>query len=118
MPSFTLSGETHEYLNSQAFGDPAEVRSWEYGHYPKVVATLSLTGGGSVDVYAKASRWSPTHISVSWMDDEQHSYWAWVPKDNVRPATDSEWDIDQYRRCPEHLRGIRWGKRLPGFLPA
>lgn len=32
--------------------------------------------------------------------------------------TESVWDIAEYLRCPEQLRGIRGGNRLPGFIPA
>jgi hypothetical protein len=116
MPDFTLDGTTYEYLTPDG-GPVEETRSWEYGKYPKVMATIPLTGGGTIDVYAQAARWTPTHILVAWSDDTNHPHTAWIPKANVRKVTDSEWDINQYRRTPEHLRGIRWGKRLPGFLP-
>ncbi|WP_231745516.1 hypothetical protein [Arthrobacter sp. EpRS71] len=33
---------------------------------------------------------------------------AWLPKDDVRPVTDSEGDIDEYNRCPGWLRVVRW----------
>ncbi len=55
---------------------------------------------------------------MSWADDGRHAHWAWIPAGNVERVTDSDWDIEAYRRCPEHLRNIRWGNRLPGFLPA
>jgi hypothetical protein len=116
MPDFTLDGETYNYLTPDG-GRPEETHSWEYGKYPKVMATIPLTDGGTVDVYARASRWTPTHVNVTWLDDTDHPHTAWVPKNNVRRVTDSEWDIEEYRRRPEHLRSIRWGKRLPGFLP-
>lgn len=50
-------------------------------------------------------------------DDEGHYHSAWVPKENVRRMTASEWDIIEYHQCPPELRCIRCGKRLPGFLP-
>lgn len=56
--------------------------------------------------------------SVSWRDDAWQTHWAWIPAANVRRLTESEWDIIEYHRCPENLRGIKWGSRLPGFLPA
>lgn len=87
-----------------------------YGNYPKVLASLPLATGGTVDVYAHAQRWTPAHVLASWLDGEWHPQWAWVPAGNVRRVTDSEWDIDEYRRCPEHLRGVRRGERLPGML--
>lgn len=55
---------------------------------------------------------------MTWQDDDWHSHWAWIPAGNVRRVHDSEWDIEKYRHCPENLRGVRWGNRLPGFLPA
>ncbi|SDK78650.1 hypothetical protein [Arthrobacter sp. ok362] len=117
MASFTLDGTTYEYLRPDP-GHPAEeARSWEYGNYPKVMATVPLAGGATVDVYAVAERWNPSFILVAWGDDEDHKHWAWIPAGNVRRVTDSEWDIEEYRRCPEKLRPIRWGNRLPGFLP-
>lgn len=118
MPSFTQDGTTYEYLKPIGSESHEDVQSWEYGHYPKVLAAVPLAGGGTVNVYGESSRWSSTHVSVSWVDDNQQTSWAWIPKANVRRATDSEWDIDQYRRCAEVNRVIRWGKRLPGFLPA
>jgi hypothetical protein len=82
-----------------------------------VSADVPLAGGGTVTVYAHADRWTATRIIVSWFDDENHHQWAWVPSANVRRVTDSEWDIEQYR-CRANLRSVRWGTRLPGFLPA
>jgi hypothetical protein len=117
MASFTLDGETYEYLRPDPGHPPEVTRSWEYGKYPKVMASVPLAAGGTMDVYAHADRWNPSHILVSWVDDEWHHHWAWVPAGNVRRVTDSQWDIEEYRRCPEHLRGVRWGTRLPGFLP-
>lgn len=81
------------------------------------MANVPLAGGGTMDVYAVAERWTPTYILVSWADDGDHKHWSWIPAGNVRRVTDSEWDIEDYRRCPEKLRGIRWGNRLPEFLP-
>lgn len=117
MDSFTQDGATYEYLKPAGFDSPTEVRSWEYGHYPKVLAAVPLTAGGTVDVYGESTRWSATHISVSWVDDKAKTCWAWIPKANVRRATDSEWDVDQYRRCHPENRVIRWRDRFPGFLP-
>lgn len=118
MASFTLDGETYEYIRQDPGHPPEENRSWEYGKYPKVMASLPLAGGGTVDVYAQADRWNPSHILVSWQDHERHPHWAWIPAGNVRRVNDSEWDVEEYWRCPENLRGVRWGNRLPGFLPA
>lgn len=117
MPSFAQDGTTYEYLKPTGFKSPEDVQSGEYGKYPKVLAAAPLADGGTADVYGESTRWSPTHISVSWVDHKGHTHSAWVPKENVRRATDSEWDSDQYRRCPEDLRVVRWGERLPG-IPA
>ncbi|SDL61376.1 hypothetical protein SAMN04487916_111101 [Arthrobacter sp. ov407] len=81
------------------------------------MATLPLADGATVDDYAVAERWNPSYVLVSWADDGDQAHWAWIPCRNVRRVTDSEWDIEEYRRCPKNLRGIRWGDRLPGFLP-
>jgi hypothetical protein len=63
MTSFTLDGETYEYLRPDP-GHPAEeTRSWEYGNYPKVMASVPLNGG-TVRVYAVAERWNPSYILV------------------------------------------------------
>jgi hypothetical protein len=118
MASFSLDGETFEYLKPDPGHSPEDAKSWEYGKYPKVLATLPLAGGGTVTVYAVAERWNPSHILVSWADDGRHAHWAWIPAGNVERVTDSEWDIWEYHRCPENLRSIQWGDRLPGFLPA
>lgn len=117
MRSFTLDGQTYEYLLPDS-GPSENIRSWEYGKYPKIMVTLPLTGGATIELYARANRWNPSHVLVSWNDDEGRGHGAWVPAGNVRRVTDSEWDIEEYRRCPEHLRHLRWADRLPGFLPA
>ncbi|WP_400158532.1 hypothetical protein [Arthrobacter sp. BPSS-3] len=118
MPSFTLDGETFEYLQPDSGNGPEDAQSWTYGAYPKVRAAVPLAAGGSVPVYASAERWNPSSVLVRWADDGRHSHWAWIPAGNVERVTDSEWDIEEYRRCPEKFRAIRWGDRLPGFLPA
>lgn len=113
MASFTLDGRTYEYVRPDSGHQPEDAKSWEYGKRPRVMAV-----GGTVDVYAHAERWNPSHILVSWADDDLNVHWAWVPAGNVRRVTDSEWDIEEYRHCPEGLRRVQWGNRLPGFLPA
>lgn len=113
MASFTLDGETFEYLRPDPGHSPEEAKSWTYGSYPKIRASLPLADGGTVSVYAHAERWNPSHILVRWADDGDHGHWAWIPAGNVERVNDSEWDIEEYRRCP-----VRWGNRLAGFLPA
>ncbi|CAH0256393.1 hypothetical protein SRABI26_03278 [Arthrobacter sp. Bi26] len=117
MASFTLDGQTYEYLRSAAGHSAEETKSWEYGNYPRVMARVPLAAGGTVDVDASAERWNASNVLVSWTDDDDHKHWAWVPAGNVRRVTESEWDIEEYRRCPEKLCAIKWGNRLPGFLP-
>jgi hypothetical protein len=41
----------------------------------------------------------------------------WIAAGNVRRVTDSEWDVEEYRRCREKLRAIQRSNRLPGFFP-
>ena len=118
MASFTLDGRTFEYLKPDPGHSPEDARSWEYGKYPKALATLPLADGGTATVYAVAERRNPSHVLVSWADDDRHADWAWIPAGNVERVTDSDWDIEEDRRCPENLRSIRWANRLPGFLPA
>lgn len=115
--SFRLSGETYDFLSPEREGPVEDVRSWEMDHYPRVRAQVPLKDGGFVSVYAHATHWNRTQVSVRWYDDEKDSLTAWLPKEAVRPVTESEWDIDEYNRCPDWLRVVRWGKRLPGFLP-
>jgi hypothetical protein len=116
MPTFTLDGVPYEYATPPP-PTPDKVQSWEYGDWPRVEAAVPLTGGGTVAVYAEASRWGVEQVHVRWQDDEGHYHQAWVPKENVRRMTPSEWDIIEFHRCPEDLRHIQWGKRMPGFLP-
>ena len=118
MASSTLDGETFEYLKPEPGHAPEDARSWTYGNYPKIRANIPLVDGTTVTVYAVAERWNPSHVLVSWQDDGRHAHWAWIPAGNVDRVSDSEWDIEEYRRCPDKLRAIRWGDRLPGFLPA
>lgn len=83
MASFTLDGETHEYLMPDPGHAPEDTQSWMYGQRPKILASLPLAGGGTVDVYAHADRWNPSHILANWLDDERHAHWAWIPAGNV-----------------------------------
>lgn len=117
MSTFTLAGAAYDYLKPSSGHPPEACHSWIYGQYPKVLAAVPLTDGGTVDVYAHAERWNPSKIIVSWLDDDRHPHWAWIPAGNVRRVTDSEWDIIEYHRCSAERRPIRWGDRLPGFLP-
>jgi hypothetical protein len=90
------------------------------GRLPFPLTGLDTDNGGEFTNYALAGWATERNIyftRVSWVDDEWHHHWAWIPAGNVRRVTDSEWDIEEYRRCPEKLRWIRWGNRLPGFLP-
>lgn len=117
MPTFTLAGVKYEYLSPAAPGAPADIQSWEYGQWPRVEAAVRLTAGGTMSVYGGAMRWVANEISVQWVDDKGHMHSAWLPKDNVRRLAASEWDIIEYHQCPPELRSVRWGNRLPGFLP-
>lgn len=117
MPISPRPGVEYDYLTPKIEGDPEEVHSWEYGRWPRVEAAVPLKTGGSVNVYGEAMRWGHDHIITRWLDDVGHTHTAWIPKDNVRRLTTSEWDIIEYHQCPPALRSIRWGKRLPGFLP-
>ncbi|MFS0718831.1 hypothetical protein ABC337_05100 [Arthrobacter sp. 1P04PC] len=116
MPSFTLDGVTYTYTQEPP-GRPAETHSWQYGRYPKVRVTL-CTVPLPLSVYALAARWNGDSILVEWEDDDRRKHWTWVDGAAVERATASEWDIWEYHRCPENLRGVRWGDRLPGFPPA
>ncbi|BCW61827.1 hypothetical protein [Arthrobacter sp. StoSoilB22] len=115
--SFLLDGATYEFTHPERVGPHEDIRSWELGHYPKVHAQVPLKAGGTVAVYAEATQWNKTQISVQWYDDDKVSLTAWLSREKVRPVTNSEWDIDEYNRCPEWLRSVQWGKRPPGFLP-
>lgn len=117
MPTFTLAGVVYDYLTPKLEGDPENVHSWEYGKWPRVEAEVPLVAGGSVKVYGQTSRWGHNHVLTSWLDDEGHGHSAWLPATSVRRLTASEWDIIEYHQCPPALRPIRWGKRLPGFIP-
>lgn len=117
MPTFILDGVTYDYLQPRPDVGPASTHSWEYGHWPRVEAHVPLTDGGSVSVYGEATRWGGAQLLVQWRDDSGHYQDAWLPAASVRKLTASEWDIIEYHACPENLRSIRWGNRLPGFLP-
>lgn len=117
MPTFTLAGVKYEYLTPELEGDRDEVHSWEYGNWPCVEAEIPLQSGGTVKVFGEAMRWGHGLILTRWRDDGGHMHSAWLPKDNVRRLTPSEWDIIAYHQCPPELRSIQWGNRLPGFLP-
>lgn len=117
LTSFLLDGRRYEFVHPERVGPAGDVRSWPMGEYPKVHVKVPLRAGGGVLVYARATHWNRTQVNVQWMDDNMDALTAWVGNDDVRPVTDSEWDIDEYNRCPEWLRPVQWGKRMPGFLP-
>lgn len=117
MPTFTLGGTSLEYLTPMPDVELHDIHSWEYGHWPRVEADIPLSGGVTAKVYAEASRWGGSFIRVRWLADAGAYHQAWIPEQNVRRLTPSEWDIIEYHHCPENLRPVRWGKRLPGFLP-
>lgn len=117
MPIFTLDGVAYDYLESMPDAGPEAAQSWEYGKWPRVEAAVPLRGGGTVSVYAEASRWAGSYILVRWVADQGSNHSTWIPKANVRRLTASEWDIIEFHRTPDNLRMVRWGDRLPGFLP-
>lgn len=117
MPSFILGGVMYEYVAPPKPQRLHLIRSWEYPNWPRVEAAVQLTDGGTVTVYGEASRWSDELVHVRWADDEEHFHASWVPMANVRRLTDSEWDIIEFHACPPELRHVRWGSRMPGFLP-
>ena len=117
MPTFTLAGVSYDYLRPGFEGDHEDIHSWEYGHWPRVEAAVPLTDAGTVKVYAEAMRWTHETVLVRWRDDGGHYHDAWLPTPNVRRLTATEWDIIEYHQCPPELRSVRWGNRLPGFLP-
>lgn len=90
MASFTLAGETYEYLKPDPGHQPDETKSWTYGNYPKIMARVPLVDGGTISVYAIAQRWNPSHILASWADNGGHPHWALVPAGNVQRVSDSE----------------------------
>jgi hypothetical protein len=117
MPTFIQDGFPYDYLAPAGPVRLHLIKSWEYPHWPRVEAAVPLADGGSVEVYGEASRWSAEQVHVRWADDEGHFHAAWLPTSAVRRLTASEWDIIEFHNCPENLRHVRWGKRLPGFLP-
>lgn len=117
MPSFIFRGATYEYLRPALKVGPNVVQSWEYRDWPKVEASVPLSGGASVIVYGDAMRWAGDQILVRWKDDAGHHHDAWLPDSGVRRLTASERDIIAYHACPPELRSVQWGNRLPGFLP-
>lgn len=116
MPTFILGASSLEYLTPMPDVDLHDIHSWEYGHWPRVEANIPLVSGGTVKVYAEASRWGGSFIRVRWSTEAGTYHQAWIPKENVQRLTASEWDIIEFHACPENLRHVRWGKRLPGFL--
>lgn len=49
MPSFKLDGETYEYLRADPGRDSEYARLRAFGNYPRVLATLPLADGSTVD---------------------------------------------------------------------
>lgn len=53
--SFTLDGQSYDYLRPDPGHNPSATHSWHYGNYPKIMATLPLSTG-TIDMYAVAER--------------------------------------------------------------
>ena len=98
MPSFRLDGETYEYLRADPGPDSEDARSRDYGDQPRVLATLPLADGSTVEVRAVAARWTsnPSHVFVAWADDDMSAHWAWIPAGNVQCLNDCEWGLEEY----------------------
>ena len=98
MPSFALDGETYEYLRADPGPDSEDARSRDYGDHTRVLATLPLADGSTVEVRAVAARWNsdPSHVFVAWADDDMCAHWAWIPAGNVACLNDSESDLEEY----------------------
>lgn len=97
MPSFTLDGETYEYLRADPGRDSEDARSRDYGNHLRVLATVPLADGSTVEVRAVAARWSsnPSHVLVAWADDDMSAHWAWIPAGNVECLNGSERDLGE-----------------------
>lgn len=109
MPTFTLDGVAYDCLRPKPDAGPEATHSWKYGHWPRVEVAVPLAAGGTVSVYGQASRWAGSYILMVWVADAGAHHSTWIPKDNVRRLTRSEWDIIEFHRTPENLRMIRWG---------
>ncbi|MET4134160.1 hypothetical protein [Pseudarthrobacter sp. PvP090] len=72
MAAFIVDGISYGCMRPSPGHNPESAHSWEYGHYPKVMATLPLAAG-TVDVYAVAGRGNPSNILLSWQDDKWHA---------------------------------------------
>jgi hypothetical protein len=68
------------------------------------MATVPLATG-TVDVYAYASRWSPSHVLVSWQDEDWHSHWAALGMDSGCQRPPSHRLRMGYRRIPTLPQG-------------
>ncbi|MET1088979.1 MAG: hypothetical protein ABWY04_17990 [Arthrobacter sp.] len=92
MPTFTLDGETYEYLRPDPGRESEDARSWAYGEYPRVLATLPLADGSTVRVHAVAAPWisDPTYVFVVWADDDVGAHWAWIPAGNVECLNEAD----------------------------
>ena len=115
--TFVIEGVTYDLLEAERVGRIGAVRTWPPNDRPKVHARVRLTNGDTTTVYAEATAWNQTQIHVQFHDDNNDSLTTWALKADVRPVTESEWDIDQYNRTDSSRRHIRWGYRMPGFLP-
>ena len=97
MPSFTLDGDTYEYLRPDPGRESEDARSRAYGDYPRVLAAVPLADGSTVDVYGVAARWDshPSHVFVAWADDDMRPHWAWIPAGNVECLNGADWNVEE-----------------------
>jgi hypothetical protein len=111
-----LDGTAYEHAERDPELAVGNVRRFENKTEPEVIAQVPLAGGGTVEVYAVAKRWNPARILVSWADDDMHPHWR-GPSRQCPPSHRLRMGHLGIPAPPEKLRGVRWGDRLPGFLP-
>lgn len=87
MPSFILDGTSYEYLMTPRPRPLHLIKSWDYGQWPRVEATVPLADGSTVSVYGEASCWGAEQVHVRWADDEERFHAAWLPAASVRRMT-------------------------------
>ena len=88
---FLLDGKAYEHADPQPELPEGSVRRFVYGSEPKVIAQVSLAGGGTVEVHGYAAHYNQEWVNVVWTDDASDHLTCWVLAAGIRRPTEGEW---------------------------
>ncbi|CCQ44333.1 hypothetical protein ARTSIC4J27_257 [Pseudarthrobacter siccitolerans] len=89
---FQLDGVPYEYEWTQPDFTGKAVQRYTYGQEPKVIASLDLSDGRTVEIHGYAEHWTNDEVVIVWTDDNFQHCSAWMPTRKVRRPDGDEWD--------------------------